>query len=274
MSLEDYVQGVVAAEMPALFAPEALKAQAVAARTYAVRRMRALGGKGCGRHPLADVCDDPAHCQAYLPLSAQQLKWGMFDFPANYYKIRGAVESTAGQILTYGGHVIDPIFHSTCGGQTEYAHKVWANEYPYLISVPCPYCAHSKRLTGTSTFSLTEVVERVTQWDPTVTVTARALRSRTPPLVILERSDSGRVLSVRVGNRTIAGTQFRTLFELKSTNFSLTLQAERVVIATRGFGHGVGMCQFGADGMAIAGKNFKEILSHYYRGVEFRQLDP
>ena len=272
LTLEDYVQGVVAAEMPALFAPAALEAQAVAARTYAVRRMRSLGGNGCNRHPGADACDDPAHCQAYLPVSAQKMKWGVLDFSANYYKIRLAVEATAGLVLTYDGQVIDPIFHSTCGGRTEYANLVWTNEYPYLSSVVCDYCQHSRRLTGQQTFTLTEVTDRLTQWNPAVAVTARALRSRTPPLTVAERSASGRVLAVRVGTRTMRGTEFRALFALDSTNFTLTIQSDRVTIATRGFGHGVGMCQFGADGLAQAGRNFREILAHYYRGAHVTEL--
>lgn len=272
MTLEDYVQGVVAAEMPALFAEAALEAQAVAARTYAVRRMRQFGGNGCNRHPQADVCDDPAHCQAYLPLAAQKQKWGLLDFAANYYKIRRAVESTAGLVITYRGRVIDPIFHSTCGGRTEYAHLVWTNEYPYLASVACNFCQHSRRLTAERQLTVAEVAELLAAWDPAVAVTARALRSRTPPLAVVERSQSGRVLRVRVGNRTIAGTQFRAIFGLDSTNFALAIQGERVTITTRGFGHGVGMCQWGADGLAREGRNFREILAHYYGAVQVIEL--
>ncbi|MBT9155832.1 MAG: hypothetical protein DDT37_00806 [Firmicutes bacterium] len=136
--------------------------------------MRQFGGNGCNRHPEADVCDDPAHCQAYLPLSAQKLKWGVLDFAANYYKIRRAVVATAGLVLSYDGLVIDPIFHSTCGGRTEYAHLVWTNEYPYLASVVCNFCQHSRRLTDERTFTVAGLAERLTQWNPAVAVTARS----------------------------------------------------------------------------------------------------
>lgn len=272
LPLEDYVTGVIGAEMPALFEPAALQAQACAARTYAVRRARQFGGGGCSRHALADVCDDPAHCQAYLPLDALQFKWGMVAFNEYYSRIRQAAYNTAGMVITHRGQVIDPIYHSTCGGKTEDAHKVWSNRYLYLQSVACGYCEHSNRLTDTKTFTVNDFVSRLKQHDNAITVSAQGFKGRSLPVSIAKRSESGRVLEVRVGNRTIRGTEFRSIFGLQSTNFTLANSGDGVTVTTIGFGHGVGMCQYGADGMAKAGKDFKEIIAHYYQGAVLTHL--
>lgn len=273
MPLEEYVVGVVAAEMPAAFAPAALEAQAIAARTYAARRVREFGGGGCNGHPLADICDNPAHCQAYLPLEALQLKWGLVGFNEYYTRIRHAVENTVGQILTYRGQAIDPIFHSTCGGQTEDADKVWSNYFDYLVSVICNYCSHSHRFTETKTFSHAEFLSALKQKDGSITVTAQQLAGKSPPVGIKTRSESGRVLEITVGPKTLKGTEFRSALGLNSTNLVLEVTASEVNVTTTGYGHGVGLCQYGADGMAKAGYDRKEILQYYYQGVQITSLD-
>jgi len=272
LPLEEYVAGVVAAEMPARFAMAALEAQAVAARTYVVRRARKFGGVGCGRHPLADVCDDPAHCQAYLPPSALQLKWGLIDFSGNMEKIQQAVANTAHQILTYRGRVIDPIYHSTCGGRTEYAEKVWANRYPYLSGRICGFCTHSNRFIEQKTFSPAEFLALVGQEGGAI-LAVRDLTRRPSPIEILRRSESGRVKELRVGNRHLTGTVMRGLLGLRSTNFTIVATRESVLVTTRGHGHGVGMCQWGADGLASAGKDFAYILKFYYQGVSLASIE-
>lgn len=272
MPLEEYVVGVVAAEMPALFAPAALEAQAAAARSYAVRRVRQFGGSGCSKHSLADVCDDPAHCQAYLPVEAMQLKWGMVAFSDNYTRIRRAVEATAGLVITYRGQVIDPIFHSTCGGKTEDANKVWSNFFPYLVSVECGYCSHSVRYSESKGFTHADLVAALKKYDAAVTVTAQALSGKTPPLDIRSRSETGRVLEVNVGGKVLKGTELRSALGLNSTNFTVEISSTEAVFTTIGYGHGVGLCQYGADGMAKAGYDFRSILQHYYQGASITAL--
>ena len=272
MPLEDYVVGVVAAEMPASFSPAALEAQAMAARTYAVRRAREFGGAGCSKHPLADICDDPAHCQAFQPLEALQLKWGLVSFNEYHTRIRSAVINTVGQIITYRGQVIDPIFHSTCGGQTEDANKVWSNYFSYLVRVDCSFCAHSNRFTETKTFSHKDFIAALSKQDSAITVTAQQLAGKSPPVTIKTRSESGRVLEVTIGSRTVKGTEFRSALGLTSSNFALEVTSSEVRVTTTGYGHGVGLCQYGADGMAKAGFGSREIVQYYYQGVQITSL--
>jgi len=272
LPLEEYVAGVVAAEMPALFAPAALEAQAIAARTYVVRRARQLGGGGCSRHQEADVCDDPAHCQAYLSEQALQLKWGMMDFGSNLAKIQAAVRNTAGKIITYRGRPIDPIYHSTCGGRTEYAENVWSNSYPYLSGRECAFCTHSNRFTEERRFASLDFIALLRQEDAALVLATRDLARRPPPIQILRRSASGRVQELRVGNRQFSGTTLRRLLGLRSTNFTVSASQNEVIIVTRGHGHGVGMCQWGADGLARAGKDHTYILKFYYGGVSIVSL--
>jgi len=267
LPLEEYVAGVVSAEMPARFEPAALEAQAIAARTYVLRRAKAYGGAGCTRHPLADVCDDPAHCQAYHPEEAWHTKWGFIDLRENSLRIKTAVARTAGLVLTYGGTLIDPIFHSTCGGATEDADKVWSNSFPYLTSVDCGYCEHSHRFTETKVFSIDTIVEMIKSGDSSIAVTAKDFSGTSIPLQVNSRSDSGRVLQVRVGDKVVKGTDVRTALGLNSTIFEIEFIDGEIVVTTTGYGHGVGMCQYGADGMAKAGKDFRQILEHYYRGA-------
>ena len=273
MPLEEYVIGVVAGEMPASFAPAALQAQATAARTYAVRRAIQFGGAGCSKHGLADICDDPAHCQAFLPPEALQLKWGLVSFNEYYARISNAVQHTAGQIITYRGQIIDPIFHSTCGGSTEDADKVWSNYFPYLVSVECGYCSHSARFVETKTLSHTDFLAALKAQDGAIAVTAQQLAGKTPPFEISTRSASQRVLEVSVGSRKLRGTEFRAALGLNSSNFEVEIAASAVLITTTGYGHGVGLCQYGADGMAKAGFDYKQILEHYYRGVHITNLN-
>jgi len=270
--LEEYVAGVVAAEMPASFSTAALEAQAIAARTYAAHRASKFGGAGCSQHSLADICDDPAHCQAFLPLEALQLKWGLVSFNEYHTRIRRAVESTVGQIITHRGQVIDPIFHSTCGGQTEDANKVWSNYFSYLIRVECNFCSHSNRLTETKTFSHADFVAALKKQDSTILVTAQQLAGKSPPVEVKTRSESGRVLEMMLGSKTLKGTELRSALGLNSTNFALEISSSEVRVTTTGYGHGVGLCQYGADGMAKAGYDSRKILQYYYQGVQITSL--
>jgi stage II sporulation protein D len=267
LPLEEYVAGVVAAEMPALFSSSALEAQAVAGRTYVIRRLREFGGAGCSRNPLADVCDDPGHCQAFHPEEIWHTKWGFVDLRENARRIKNAVARTAGFILTYRGAVIDPIFHSTCGGLTEDADRVWSNSFPYLVSVECGYCQHSHRFTESTILTPEVLVETIKSRDGSISVLAKDFAGSSMPLKIITRSPSGRVMEVQVGDKIIKGTELRSILGLNSTIFEISLRPEGIVFTTTGYGHGVGMCQYGADGMAKARKDFRQILEHYYQGA-------
>lgn len=271
-SLEDYVKGVVAAEMPASFHLEALKAQAVAARTYAVKRAKVFGGKGCDAHPGADLCTDPGHCQAWLPAAELQKKWGMVEYQNYWTKISQAVEQTAGQIITYQGVVIDPLFHSTCGGQTEDAGAVWQQSFPYLVPVTCSYCQHSPKLRTEQSYSLSAFAAALRELDGSIAVTAQGLRSQTLAFTVSEKTATGRAAIISLGGNRLKATTLRHALGLNSTRFAHKIEGDRIVFQVQGYGHGVGMCQYGADGMGEAGQDYRAILKHYYRGTEVTSL--
>lgn len=272
IGLEDYVKGVLAAEMPASFHIEALKAQAVAARTYAVKRASLFGGKGCSMHPQADLCDDPGHCQAWLASADLQTKWGMLEYQNYLSKVSQAVEETKGQIITYQGVVIDPLFHSTCGGQTEDAGAVWQQSLPYLVPVTCSYCEHSPRLQEEQRYSLTTLASALQELDGSIAVTAQSLQSKASDFVVAEKTATGRVATVNLGNKSLKATTLRQALGLNSTRFSHRIEGSQIIFSVQGFGHGVGLCQYGADGMGQAGHDYRAILEHYYQGTQVTNI--
>lgn len=264
MPLEEYLTGVVAAEMPASFHLEALKAQAVVARTYTINQMRRFGGKGCDKHPGADICTDPAHCQAWEKEAAFLAKWPKDEAAAYFNKIRLAVRETAGQVAAYGGKPIDAVFHASCGGHTEDSEKVWSAALPYLRGVPCGYCEQTRWSQTTQQYSGAEFAAALLPYLSAMPVSSAGR----PLLAAAERTATGRVLSLRVGNETVSGRDFRSALNLPSTRFYWQVQGENIIFSTRGFGHGVGLCQYGADGQARAGRDYAAIIRHYYTGVE------
>lgn len=264
LALEEYVKGVVAAEMPALFELEALKAQAVAARTIAVRRMRRFGGTGYPAVPGADLSDDVSDSQAWLNRKQLVAKWGRWGYHRYWRKISAAVEATSGLILTYYGRPIDALYHSTSGPRTANAEELWGTAVPYLQSVPCSFDQHSPRYRQEKVFPVPELLAALGM--------AEKVPSGGLTLRILSRTSSGRVHTVQIGNAVFSGNELRSRLGLASTNFTVEIRAGRVVVTTIGYGHGVGLCQYGADGMARAGKTFREILHHYYPGVELKKL--
>lgn len=269
MSLEDYVLGVVAAEMPAEFEEEALKAQAVAARTFALRRLKAYGGQGCDKHPGADVCTDPAHCQGWLSREEQQQKWGLVNYPRFQEKLARAVNLTQGLVITYDHELIDAAYHSTCAGHTEDASLVWGQEVPYLVGVPCPYDTASPRYRDQVFYPLAEVAARL---ETQVAVPAAGGLGIAVDMAVLEESETGRILKLQAGEKTFTGREVRERLDLRSTKFTWQREGENLVFTTLGYGHGVGLCQYGANGMAKEGRSFREILQYYYRGVEIEAL--
>jgi len=267
LPLEEYVKGVVAAEMPAAFHPEALKAQAVLARTYAVRRLRLFGGTGVG-DGRADVSSDPAQGQGWLDQRALRQKWGLVGYYRYWNKISAAVEATSGQVLTYQGEVADGLYHSTCGGHTESAREVWGNDVPYLGGVPCDFCGDSPRYRTQVYVPLRALSQAV----PSSTGSAPSSPRAAPVLKLLESTVTGRVRSLQVGGVLLKGTDARVRLGLPSTWFSWQVEGDRVRFDVRGWGHGVGMCQYGANGQARQGRTYLEILQYYFPGTAVRLI--
>ncbi|ARU60516.1 stage II sporulation protein D [Tumebacillus avium] len=260
MPLEAYVRGVVAAEMPVHFQPEALKAQAVAARTYIVRRM--ANGKKSELHPAADVSDNHNEGQAYSGEDKLKTRWGAADYQKNLSKINAAINATKGQIALYEGKPIEALFFSTSSGKTENSEDYWGSQVPYLRSVDSPWDAHSDKFTATQDIPLTEFYTKL----GLQAIPAASIGSLIKPL---ERSATEHIKKIQVGDKTFTGPDFRGKLGLRSTLFTWQVNAAAGTISffTKGFGHGVGLSQYGANGMAQDGKKWDEIIRHYYQGV-------
>lgn len=260
LTMAEYLPGVLAGEMPAAFEPEALRAQAVAARTYVLYH-RANGGVAA--HPQADVCSDPACCQVWLDETALRSRWGD-SYDAYWAKICAAVADTDGQYLTYGGEPILACFHSSSSGLTENCGVLWGTSLPYLVSVDSP-----------------ETAEDVPNYVSTVEVSPEEFRriilgalpdadfSALPQDWVAESAldSSGRVAAIRVGGLAIPGTRMRSLFSLRSACFTLAWTGRSFLFTVTGYGHGAGMSQYGANVMAQSGSLYPEILAHYYPGT-------
>lgn len=258
LSLEEYVIGVVAAEMPVSFEPEALKAQAVAARTYAVRTL----SNPCA--PGRDVCTDSACCQSWRSEEEMKKNWGG-SYAANVQKIAAAVTATQGEIITYSGKPIEALYHSTSGGQTEDSEHVFSSSLAYLRSVDSPGEEEASRFFSVQTYSLNEFVQQLNKQFPGAKLTAKKAAGQ---VKVLSRYDSGRVELVQVGGAEATGREFRRALSLNSANFRLKFSGDTVEIETCGFGHGVGMSQYGANAMAKEGADYRQILYHYYTDVD------
>ncbi len=253
MDEEDYIVGVVAAEMPADFESEALKAQALAARTY-------LKGKnGCAAHPGADICTSSAHCQAYKSTEKLKEQWGSA-FSEKFKKISDAVTATSGKIITYDGKPISAVFHSTSSGNTENSEDVWEKPVPYLKSVSSNFDSDSPKYESQKRYS----------WDEFQKIIKSADEKVDFDLGIggVETSRGGAIKKISVGGVDFKGTKIRELFALNSANFSIDIIDGEVIFTVHGYGHGVGMSQYGANFMAKSGKKFDEIIKHYYTGVK------
>ena len=253
MDLDAYLLRVVLAEMPASFEMEALKAQAVVARTYTARAYT-TGGK----HGDGSVCTDSGCCQAYITEKEYLEKGGSMESVA---KIRGAVEETSCQVLTYEGELIEATYFSCSGGITEDAAAVWGTEYPYLQSVESP------GEEGASVYTVT------TGWSVRELCTLLGLEDTRPVLGTVTYTDGGGVDTMVLCGKRFRGTELRQLLGLRSTAFTVAVEGDTVTITTRGYGHRVGMSQYGADAMALNGSSCEEILAHYYQGTEICRLE-
>lgn len=260
MGLEEYVLGVVAAEMPASFEPEALKAQAVAARTYAVRSM--LCG-GCSKYPGADVCGESGHCQGYCTKDEMKAKW-KDGFGGYYARLERAVAETAGKVATYRGEPILTLYHASSAGYTEDVENAFAQKLPYLRGVPTGDDAATD-LTRAEEYDRAWFCEAVNEQWPRAKLAPDALEAQ---ISVKSRFPSGRVNAVKLGGVTVEGKELRKLVDLRSTNFAIGFNRYSIIFTTEGNGHGVGMSQYGAQAMAKQGKDYTEILMHYYTDIE------
>lgn len=269
IDLEEYVKGVVAAEMPAEFHIEALKAQAIASRTYALSRSLNFPD-GHPDHIEAPICTG-IHCQAFLTL--EELKsMHAKDWEEKYWpKIEEAVKSTEGQVLYYDGELIEPLYHSTSGGMTEDALDVFQVDRPYLKSVPSPYEEEAPKFKTLVTLTGDEFVKKLLMKYPGSNITKENLGEK---IKLVEKTQSGRIKKIAIDGTVVNGREIRDLFELNSTNFTITYNPKTniVDIETIGYGHGVGMSQWGANGMAKKGSDYEKILKHYYTGVEIKEF--
>lgn len=270
IGLEDYVCGVVAAEMPASYHLEALKAQAVAARTRAVSQSRAYAGSGCAEHPGADICTDSAHCQGFATVADCQARWGA-EYDLYRARVAEAVQATAGQLLTYDGQPIEVFYHAISGGHTEDAQTVFAEARPYLVGVPSAGEESVRGFSEELTLSFAECADLLNHAFPDANLTEDNLASR---FEIKSHTDSGRVRDLRVGDTVQPASAVRRALGLRSTWFTLTTDATAATFHQRGYGHGVGMSQAGANRMAADGADYEAILTHYYQGTALTPLTP
>lgn len=266
MTLEDYVCGVVAAEMPAAYHMEALKAQAVAARTRAVKQMQ---GGGCALHEGADICTDSAHCQGYATPDECKTRWGT-EYEVYRDRVVEAAHVTRDELMTYGGQPITVVYHAISGGRTENAQTVFSKSEPYLVSVESQGEEDTRGFQEDLTLTYKEIGERLGEALGGKPISADEVK-RT--LTIWEYTDTGRVKSMQVNGEVIEGTAFRSALGLRSTWFSLSTDENGVTFHQRGYGHGVGMSQAGANGMAAEGADYAQILTHYYPGVTIEKTE-
>lgn len=256
MELDAYLVCVVIAEMPAEFEEEALKAQAVAARTCTMKCVR----DGV-KHTGGAICTDSTCCQAYMTEAAYEAEGGTME---NLDKIRNAVHSTAGQVLTYEGALIDATYFSCSGGRTEDAVAVWGAEVPYLQSVISPGEEQAQPYSRTVTFTGGEFAALLGR---------RLTGSPQSWLGKVTYTRGGGVDTIVLAGKSYTGTELRKLLSLDSTAFTMTAQGDTVTVTTSGKGHRVGMSQYGADAMAVAGSTYEEILAYYYQGTRIDKIE-
>lgn len=265
IDIDEYLYGVVSAEMPASFEEEALKAQAVVARTYTIYKIINNEDK----HGEANICDDSTCCQAWISEEDRKEKWNEKERESYWEKIVSAVNSTKGEIITYEGKPINAFFHSNSGGATEAPVDVWGGSgYPYLQSVTTAgedaYSQYSSKVE----ISKDEFVEKIKKEHSDFKIDF----NEKDCIKIEEYTDGNRVKKIKIGNLELSGVEVRNILGLRSANFKVTIEKEKIKFEVTGYGHGVGMSQTGADSLAKEGKTYEEIIHHYYTDVEIENI--
>lgn len=261
LPIDQYLYGVVSAEMPANFEIEALKAQAIVARTYTVYKIKNSGGK----HQNADICDSSSCCQAWITKEDRLNRWDENVREEYWNKIVNAVDSTKGKIITYENEPINAFFHSNSGGSTEIPLNVWGGSgYPYLQVVSTSgedaYTQYNSELELTED----EVIAKIKAVHSEFEIDF----SKEDAIQIMEYTESGRIKTIKFGNVNLSGVEARTIFGLRSAKFSIQKIEDKIKFTVIGYGHGVGMSQTGADALAKQGSSFEDIIKHFYVGVE------
>lgn len=265
LSLDEYLYGVVSAEMPASFEEEALKAQAVVARTFTLYKIVHNSKK----HENADICDDSTCCQAWISKEDRLARWDDSKKDEYWNKIVKAVNTTQGKMITYNGEPINAFFHANSGGTTEPPVNVWGGSgYPYLQAVTTAgedaYSQYASNVTVTQK-----------QFEETMLKAHKDFKidfSKKDCIQVKEYTEGNRVKTIQVGNLSLSGVEMRTLFGLRSANFKITMEKQNIKFEVTGYGHGVGMSQTGADSLAKQGKTYEEIIHHFYTGVEVKDI--
>lgn len=266
IKLDEYLYGVVSAEMPASYNIEALKAQAVVARTYTIyKAVNSKGKHGSG----ADICDSSTCCQAQISKEDRLKRWNDNNKEAYWNKIVNAVNSTQGQIITYDGKPINAFFHANSAGATEAPVDVWGGTgYPYLKTVTTSgedaYSGYSSKLEVSKKDFESKIKEKHSDF--------KIDFSKKDCIEIKEYTDGNRVKTLKVGNLELSGVEIRTIFSLRSANFKVELAEDKVKFEVVGYGHGVGMSQTGADSLAKEGKNYENIIHHFYTDVKIENI--
>lgn len=275
LELDEYIKGVVAAEMPVTFHIEALKAQAIAARTYTMNRLEEFGATADPVHPQYDLCTDYRHCQAWISKEKRLIAWDSNAELSSlnnidlWAKIEEAVEATKGIAIIYNGNLIDPLFHSTSGGSTENSEDYFTSSLPYLKSVSSSYEDSSPYLNTNFEITVENFTNTFKEKYPDIKFESSKMIEN---IEILSTTEGGKISKIRVGNKVLTGREVRELLNLRSSQFTIAQKNSKLIFTVVGFGHGVGMSQYGADGMAKAGYTYEDILKHYYTGVELKEM--
>ncbi len=267
MNMDEYLQGVLRAEMPASFEQEALKAQAVAARTETFYKIE---NGPSGKHPEADICNDINCCQAFKTVEAAHEAWGQ-DVEKYDAKIATAVRETDGMTILYGDKPILAAFFSAASGQTNQSGDVWLQNLPYLQSVESPEGeGEVPNYYSLKTFTEEEFKQILLAQYPEAKLEGIAEKW----FGEVKKNDSDMVISMKIGGVDMKGTKLRAMFSLRSAAFTVSAEKGNIVFHVTGYGHGVGMSQYGANVMAKEGKKYQEILQWYYTGVNIGPYTP
>lgn len=250
IDLEEYVIGVVAGEMPASFNEEALKAQAIAARTYAIYKMNS-------KSTTYDLVTDISN-QVYITVDEMKEKW-QTEFPKYYEKVKRAVNETKGLIMEYEGKPISSYYFAMSNGKTEEVALVFGESRDYLKSVDSSWDENLNNFSKTISLAKESFCSKLNINCSNLTIES------------IDKSASGRINTIKINDKTFKGTEIRKLLDLRSTDFTIEVSDE-IKITTKGYGHGVGMSQYGANELAKQGKNYESILKHYYQNIDITKL--
>lgn len=263
LELEDYLINVVAAEMPVEYEEEALKAQATVARTYTLYQI-----ENGHKHDNADVCDSSTCCQAWISKEKRYEKWGD-NQDEKWSKLTNAVYSTAGEVITYNGKPIDAFFHSNSGGTTEIPINVWGgSDFPYLQVVETSGEDEYSQYYSEKEYTKAEIESKMKSAYSDFSIDWNEENC----IEILEYTESSRIKTLKIGNKNISGVEARKIFELKSSNFTYEISESTVKFKVIGYGHGVGLSQTGSNTLAKEGKNYKEIIEHFFKNIEIENI--